>query len=277
MKATKKKKILKEDLSSLIQKFSQNDVIAEMEKEYANRPTLSISASQIDDSPFLKRAKVPEKTLARFAEAIESRGIFAPLIVRPKLSHYELILGRKRFQGGKRANLQEFPCIVREFSDEEVLLMLLADVRDQRDANMVEMALIYERLADDFGYRQQTLAELSHQSRSQITNTLRLLSLPYEVIDEVSLGTLSYGHAKAIASLSEDEIRLLVKRIHEEGLSVREVEQIVKNDRQTKKESPIVVRPELGISGIEQTKKNLILHFGSEEEKEAFLEKLIAK
>ena len=144
-----KKKIIQEDLSSLIRKFSQNDVIAEMEKEYANRPTSTISASQIDDSPFLKRAKIPERTVARFAKAIQERGIFAPLIVRPKLSHYELVLGRKRFHGGKRANIQEFPCVVREISDEEVLLMLLADVRDQRDANVVEMALIFEKLATD--------------------------------------------------------------------------------------------------------------------------------
>lgn len=272
-----KKKIIQEDLSSLIKKFSQNDVIAEMEKEYANRPTRSIPSLKIDDSPFLKRAKIPEKTVDRFAKAIQERGIFAPLIVRPKLSHYELVLGRKRFHGGKRANLQEFPCIVREISDEEVLLMLLADVRDQRDANMVEMALIYERLASEFHYRQQTLADISHQSRSQITNTLRLLSLPFDIIDEVSLGLLSYGHAKAIASLPEDEIHALAKRIHEEKLSVRQVEQIVKGDRLKKAESNLLSLPNLGISKIEQTKKNLTLHFDSEEEKAAFLEKFLSK
>ena len=271
-----KKKIIQEDLSSLIQKFSQNDVIAEMEKEYANRPTSTISASQIDDSPFLKRAKIPERTVARFAKAIQERGIFAPLIVRPKLSHYELVLGRKRFHGGKRANIQEFPCVVRDISDEEVLLMLLADVRDQRDANVVEMALIFEKLATDYGYRQKTLAEISHQSRSQITNTLRILSLPFDVVDEVSLGLLSYGHAKAIASLPEDEIHALVKRTHEENLSVREVEKLVKGDRQ-KKASILDSCPEYGISKLEQTKKNLTLHFDSEEKKQEFVEKFFSK
>ncbi len=275
MKGAKKRNI-QEDLSSLIEKFSQNDVIAEMEKEYANRPTAAISASQIDDCPFLKRAKIPEKTVERFAKAIQERGIFAPLIVRPKLSHYELVLGRKRFQGGKNANIQEFPCVIREISDEEVLLMLLADVRDQRDANVVEMALIFEKLAADYGYRQKTLAEISHQSRSQITNTLRILSLPFDVVDEVSLGLLSYGHAKAIASLSEDQIHELTKRIHAENLSVREVERIVKGDRQ-KKASSVQGCPEYGISKIEQTKKNLTLHFDSEEQKQEFVQRFFAK
>ncbi|MBO4541120.1 MAG: ParB/RepB/Spo0J family partition protein, partial [Bacilli bacterium] len=271
-----KKRIIQEDLSSLIRKFSQNDVIAEMEKEYANRPTATISASKIDDSPFLKRAIIPPKTIERFAKAIQERGIFAPLIVRPKASHYELVLGRKRFHGGKKANVEEFPCVVRDISDEEVLLMLLADIRDQRDANVVEMALIYEKLAKDYGYRQQTLADLSHQSRSQITNTLRILSLPFDVVDEVSLGLLSYGHAKAIACLSEDEIHELVKRIHRENLSVREVERIVK-DSSLKKPLASEKCSALGIDKIEQTKKNLTLHFSSEEEKERFLAEFLAK
>lgn len=264
----KKDRILKNSLKGLLNKFAENDVIAALEKEYSAEPSRQIPASLIDDTPFIKKAKMPKETLDRFASSILKNGVFSPLIVRPKGNHYELVLGRKRFQGGKRAGLKEFPCVIIDESDEVVLLTLLADTRDQRESNVVEMALICQALHTRFGYTQESLGKLSHQSRSQITNTLRILRLPDDILDDICLGKLSYGHAKAIVSLSESEIRDLVKRIYNEKLSVRETEVIAKKEAisagiKTKKYA------------IKEGPKTLLITFESEEEKAKFLKRLL--
>ena len=150
-------------LNDLIEKFSQEDVIAVMEKEYQSAPAKLIPSSLIDDTPFIKEVVVPESTIDTFAAGLQEKGFYNPLVVRPKGDRYELILGRKRFLGAKKAGILSLPCAIVEVGDEEELLMLLADTRDQRDTNVVEMALICEALQRDFGYTQQTLAELSHQ------------------------------------------------------------------------------------------------------------------
>lgn len=228
-KKEKGKRITGPSLSSLVKKFSKNDVIAEIEKEYQQSPSKHISLSLIDDTPFLKQVKVSPDDVAFFANNIKEKGIYSPLVVRPRGNHYQLILGRKRFYGAKKAKLQEVPCVIVKISDEEALLMLLADNRDQRSSNVVEMALICQALSDKFNYTQKTLADLAHESRSQITNTMRILRLPENVLLDLSSGKLSYGHAKAIVSLSQEEISQIVKMIYEHSLSVREVERIAKS------------------------------------------------
>ena len=88
------------------------------------------------------------------AKGIQEKGLWSPLLVRPSGSHYELVLGRKRYYGAKAAHLSEVPCVIAEVSNEETLLMLLADTRDQREGNVVEMALVYQELSDRFSYSQ---------------------------------------------------------------------------------------------------------------------------
>lgn len=219
---------LSSSLSELVRKFSKNDVIAEMEKEYQSVAAKNIPLFQIDDNSFIKRVPMPFEAVDRIYKSIGEKGLFNPLVVRPSGSHYELVLGRKRYYAAKKAGLKEVPAVIKEVGDEETLLMLLADTRDQREANIVEMALVYEELAERFGYSQATLADLSHQSRSQVTNTMRILRLPDHIIDEISEGKLSYGHAKAIVSLSDEEIEETVRLIHQEKLSVRQTEEFAK-------------------------------------------------
>ena len=264
----KKDRILKNSLRGLLNKFAENDVIAALEKEYAHEPSRQIPASLIDDVPFIKKVKIPKETLDRFASSILKNGVFSPLIVRPKGNHYELVLGRKRFQGGKRAGLKEFPCVIIDETDEVVLLTLLADTRDQRESNVVVMELICQTLYTSFGYSQESLGKLSHQSRSQITNTLRILRLPDDILDDICLGKLSYGHAKAIASLSESEIRDVVKRVYEEKLSVREVESIVKKEVES-------VAMKSKKYSIKENKNSVLITFENEAEKAKFLKRFV--
>jgi ParB family chromosome partitioning protein len=147
---SKKSGSLSPSLQELLKKFSKNDVIEEMEKEYQSVAAKKIPLSLIDDNSYFRRVQIPEDAIKAMGKGIEEKGLWNPLLVRPSGSHYELVLGRKRYYGAKAAALSEVPCVIKEVSDEEMLLMLLADTRDQREGNVVEMAIVYEELSVAF-------------------------------------------------------------------------------------------------------------------------------
>lgn len=265
MKSDERKR-LSPNLSELIEKFSQNDIIAEMEKEYQSAPAKLVSLSSLDDNHFIADVKIADGIIEYFASALREKGIFNPLVVTPNGERFEVVLGRKRFLGAQRAGLVSLPCIIKEMGEEEELLTLLADNRDQRESNPIEMALICSALQNRFGYTQQTLASLSHQSRCQITNTMRLLRLSPSFQEEVSLGLLSYGHAKAIASLAPGDMERVVNKIHAEHLSVRETERFVANMKKKGQGCGAEDVPEISVSGNVVT-----LKFASSEGKNEFL------
>jgi ParB family transcriptional regulator, chromosome partitioning protein len=280
MRKPTESRILPESLRSLIKKYSKNDVIAEMEKEYESNGSKNLSLALIDDNSFIKRVAISSEIVDRFAKGISENGLWNPLIVRPSGSHYELILGRKRYFGAKKDALAEVPCVIVEATDEETLLMLLADTRDQREGNVVEMALVYKELTTRFGYSQATLAAISHESRSQVTNTIRILSLPDRLLSDISLGKLSYGHAKAIASLSEAETETIVSHIYEHHLSVRETERLVRQRSAIPSPAPDEeekLRKATGASSLIIKKTAASFEFPSEYAKDRFLKSLLGK
>jgi len=277
MKRTLNKKVVDTSLSSLVKKFSKNDVIAELEKEYQSSGGKSLPLSLIDDNAFIKRVKLSSSTIVRLGKNIAEKGLWNPLVVRPSGTHYELILGRKRYFGAKNAGLDEVSCVILNPSDEETLLMLLADARDQREANVVEMAMIFKALNEKFSYSQQTLANISHESRSQVTNTMRILNLPDHILDDIASGKLSYGHAKAIASNSDEEIERIVWLIYDQKLSVRETERLAKNVSAATTLEPSreeVLAFKTRADGVLIKRNSVIFNFKDETEKEAFLDKL---
>ena len=244
-----------------------------MEREYASISSKNIPLSSIDDNHVVKKVSFPKEMIHSLGESLKEKGFFSPLLVRPSGTHYELILGRKRFVGAKEAGLKYVPCIIRDVSDEEVLLTLLADTRDQREGNVVEMALIFEALQEKYKYSQKTLGDLAHLSRSQVTNILRLLHLPDEVLTEVMLGHLSYGHARAIASLSDKRIMDMVRKIHKEHLSVRETEYLAKQIQNNDNHIPSLekVKEKYNASSVVVKKKSVTLYFSTEKERDEFL------
>lgn len=271
------KPILSASLSELIEKFSREDVIAVMEKEYQSAPAKLIPISLIDDTKFISDVLFPEDTIESFAKGLKEKGFYNPLVVRKKgKERYEVVLGRKRFFGAQKAGILSLPCVIANVGDEEELLMLLADTRDNRDSNVVEMALVCQALAKRFGYSQKTLAELSHQSRSQITNTLRILRLPKSVRDDICLGKLSYGHARAVASLDGERLRVALRKIFDEKMSVRDTERYVKSLGQSDPfQNEEIIKEATHASEVIEKKKSLTLVFDSEEAKQEFLSSLI--
>ena len=278
MNADKKASSFAPSLKDLIEKFSQNDVIAEMEKEYQSAPARLVNLSSLDDNSFIGSVKLAPDIVDYFASTIKEKGVFNPLVVRPVKDRFEVVLGRKRFLGARKAGIVSLPCVIKEMEDEEELLILLADNRDQRESNILEMALICQALQKRFHYTQQTLASLSHQSRCQITNTLRLLSLTPALQEEVSLGKLSYGHARAIASLKGEELSKAAEIIHQENLSVRETEAWVKGlKRGGRLQTNSELAKKVGASKLKIKGNSVRLEFSSEAKRDKFIKALQEK
>ena len=275
MKPSDKGPILQGSLSSLIEKFSHQDVIAEMEKEYQSAPTKLLSVSLIDDNAFVDEVVLPDEVVASFGSSLQKKGFYNPVAVRKKENgRYEIILGRKRFFAARAMGMLALPAAILEVGDEETLLMLLADTRDQRESNVVEMALVCDALSRQFSYTQQMLADLSHQSRSQITNILRILKLPKWVRKDICLGKLSYGQARAIASLPSKEIDAMAREVEKHRYSVRETEILCSKKEKEATHYAVIDRWEKGgVARVELKKESVVLHFASREERDAFLKK----
>lgn len=268
-------RIIKQDLSSLLKKFSKNDVIFKMEKEYKSSSARVLPTKLIDDNSILKNVRVNDKDIKALTESIIANGILTPVVVRPKKDHYEIILGRKRLIAAKLINLPEIPAVIRDINDEEMLIMLLAFMRDNHDINSVGIAILGDKLTKNYHYTQQSLADLTHQSRSQITNTLRLLNLPKYVLDEVSSSHLSYGHAKALATLPDSVIKDFVEKIHSGKLSVRATEKMVAGY----KHYPNLLAQEKNLqtkhhATVRLSQKSVSFSFDNEDELKKFLESL---
>ncbi|MCH4202090.1 MAG: ParB/RepB/Spo0J family partition protein [Bacilli bacterium] len=219
--------IVKTNLSRLVKKYAQSDVIHSMEREYKSAPAFYIDTDLIDDNSFLKKLPMRPGLISSLAVSFENGDIIEPLVLRPKGKRYEVVMGRKRLLAAQKVKLSHLPAIVKEYTDEEVLLVLLAIARDEHDVNPIEQALIASYLVSMFGYTQNAIATLTHQSRPQVTNIMRLLKLPESIMNEVSLGNLSYGHARALCGVSEDQKLSVYEQIKDNHLTVRQTEDLI--------------------------------------------------
>jgi ParB family chromosome partitioning protein len=170
-----------------------------------------------------------EEKLAQLAASMEQRGILQPIIVRKANGKYEVVAGERRFRAAERIGLEQVPAmVVGDLSDREMLEVSIVENLQRDDLNPLELAQGYNRLLHEFGVTQSELAGRIGKDRSSIANTLRLLQLPDEIKDKIAQGKLREGHARAILALqSEKEQLLLARRILEEDLSVRAIEEII--------------------------------------------------
>ncbi|MCQ2792113.1 MAG: ParB/RepB/Spo0J family partition protein [Bacilli bacterium] len=273
---SKPNKFLKKNqLSKLVNRFSKSYVIEEMERNLRQAKETELLVTNIDDNAIIKSAIIPNETLKNIADSISKTGLNHPLIVRPKKNYYEIIFGRKRLLAMKKYKIYKAPARIINVNNEEMLFMLLADNRGQRNANIIETALVLKELSEKYHYNQATLGELAHQSRSQITNILRLLNLPKWIIDDISIGKLTYGHAKAIASLPETTIEDFVRKIYEEKLSVREIEELAKKQHQHGNKDNSTILLNKFKCEIENKDKTLIINFTNNKDKDKFYKTIL--
>ena len=222
-----KKKIIQSDLKTLIERFSKDDVISGIDKNYQRENVKYLSYDDLVDNSFIKDAKIDKETIKNIEKSIIERGIYNPLIVREtKKGKYEVIIGRKRWIASKKLEYKKIPVIIKNYDDQETLLILLCDARENKNFNPIEIAYVIKHLCEDFGYKKKDIAEILHVSSGHISNYLSLFNLPKDVIYDVSTNKLSFGHAKAISRLKTKDIEDIVSKIYEYNLSVRDTEKL---------------------------------------------------
>ena len=217
MDAFKMKKGLGRGLSSLI-----GDT-----KIDANTNKLFIS--EIVRNRYQPRKNFDQENLNELTNSIKERGIIQPIIVRKSVdqkSKYEIIAGERRWLAAQNAGLHEVPVVITEADDLKSLEFAIVENVQRVDLNVIEEAQGYQRLIDDFAYDQNKVARFIGKSRSHVSNCLRLLNLPKEVVNLIKNNKLSQGHAKILVGL--DNAYFLAKKIIEKELSVRQTENLVK-------------------------------------------------
>ena len=200
-----------------------------------------LDPNRITANPQQPRANFEPEAFAELVHSVREFGVLQPIVVRPKGSDFELIMGERRLRASKEAGLEAIPAVIRETADENMLRDALLENLHRANLNPLEEASAYKQLLEDFGTTQEQLADKLGRSRPQITNTLRLLRLPMDVQSKVASGVLTAGHARALLGAPSDEIMSeLANRVVREGLSVRSLEEIVSGVK-VKPKRPVIV------------------------------------
>jgi ParB family transcriptional regulator, chromosome partitioning protein len=189
-----------------------------------------LAIADIAANPAQPRRRFAAEAMDELIASVRAHGVLQPILVRPVSNgRYEIIAGERRWRAAQAAALHEIPAVVRELDDRTAFEIALIENIQRSDLNAIEEARGYRRLIDEFQHTQQVLAGIVGKSRSHITNLLRLLELPEPVQTLVEEGTLSMGHARALASAGSPEV--LARRVVAEGLSVRATEQLAAGER----------------------------------------------
>ena len=271
-----RKPIINQRLSSLIDKYSSRDIVHKLEQQFKSLVKKEINPSAIDDIPVLKEVTIRSDQLRDLLETLADKPLFNPLVIRQINGRYQIVLGRKIWYATKLLKFPKVPVVITTMSEEEMLLVLLASLREEAEQNVMAIALVCEALIEQYHYRQVALAKIMHYSRSQVSNILRLLKLPTFTRKLINAQTITYGHAKILVSLDTELIDALVMKLIKEKLSVREFEAVVKQHK------PQVVNPvneqnleRLFTGKVQTTKKSIKFSFSTSEALIAFVDQLI--
>jgi ParB family transcriptional regulator, chromosome partitioning protein len=198
-----------------------------------------VAIEEVHPARHQPRKAFDDEQLMELAESIRTQGIIQPLVVRRRdAGGFELIAGERRWRAAQRAGLHDVPVVIREVAEQRAFEMALVENLQRADLNPIEEAEGYQRLMAEFGYTQEALAGRVGKDRSTVANALRLLKLPPAVRELVIGGRLSMGHARALLGLESDAaIERLARQTVARELSVRQVETLVRRERQDEAES----------------------------------------
>ncbi len=189
---------------------------------------IEIPLSQLRANPYQPRKMFDEESIEELAASIKEHGVIQPIIVRQILKGYEIIAGERRWRASQKSGLAVIPAVVRRLSDQQVMEIALIENLQREDLNSMEIAVAYQNLMDQFSLTQEELSAKVGKSRPHIANFLRLLQLPEKIKDDVSRGTLSMGHAKAIVGIKDKNMQLTIAgQTIANKWSVRELEEAV--------------------------------------------------
>ena len=225
-----RKKGLGRGLSSFIDVDSFEDIVEKNKDEKEIENALNRS-SYLPIEHLIPNQNQPRKNfsideLNSLASSIRETGIIQPILVRKINDFYEIVAGERRWRAAQIAKIHEVPVLIKELTNEEVVKISIIENIQRVDLNPIEEANSYNQLIRDYGYTQEKVSSSLGKSRSYVANSLRLLSLSESIIKYLKEGKLTSGHARALVGVKNSD--LLAKKIIKEGLSVRDIENIVK-------------------------------------------------
>jgi len=225
-----KKKALGRGLSAILESPETDITSRDISGEYVAGAIAHVNIDQIDPNPFQPRNHFDESGLAELVISIQNHGIIQPVTIR-KMGYdkYQLISGERRLKASKLAGLTVIPAYIRIANDEQMLEMALVENIHREDLNPLEIAISFQRLLDECSLKQEELSKKVGKDRSTISNYIRLLSLPTEIQLAIRDNKITMGHARALITINDTKTQILIlHRILEKKLSVRQVEEIVR-------------------------------------------------
>jgi ParB family transcriptional regulator, chromosome partitioning protein len=225
------RKVLGRGISSLIPAYRPaTQIQPERKPDEPVGVGLEVAISSIRLNPQQPRRRFSEGAIEELTQSIRRTGVLQPLVVRRTDTGFELIAGERRLRASKRAGLEKVPVVIRGSNDQDQLEVALTENLQRVDLNPIEEANGYDRLGKEFNLTQEEIAARVGKERSTVSNLLRLLKLPPAVQEMLGSGTISMGHARALLPI-EDARRqeALAHKIEKEGLSVRQVENLVRS------------------------------------------------
>ena len=195
-----------------------------------------IQLDKIKPGRFQPRSNFNNEKLIELTNSIKNQGVLSPILVRELgLNEFEVIAGERRLRASINAGLKTIPCLVDQKQDQDALISALIENLQREDLNAVEEARGFDRLKREFGLTQEEVAKSTGKGRSTIANSLRILSLPSLVLDMLSEGRIDRGHAKLLASLDPTEADAFAKKISQNGISVKDLSNLIKPKSKNKK------------------------------------------
>ena len=197
---------------------------------------IKVKLSKIEPDRNQPRKNFKEDELNELAESIKNLGLIEPIVVQKRNDSYEIVTGERRWRAAKIAGLTEIPVVVREYSEEEKVLVQLVENIQRESLDPIEEAMTYKRFLTEFNLKQDELAEKIGKNRTTITNSMRLLNLDERVQKMISDDIISAGHARPLLAIEDKDKQFeLANKILDEELSVRETEKLVKALKKPKK------------------------------------------
>ncbi|TXT34344.1 MAG: chromosome partitioning protein ParB family [Chitinophagaceae bacterium] len=264
------KDLIGKGLRSLLQNIDSDlkNTTGNLKNEVVEQATTSsrINLTDIQVNPKQPRRDFDEQALQELATSIKLHDIIQPLTVSKLASgKFQLIAGERRFRAAKLAGLKDVPAYIRQANDQQLLELALLENIQRENLNAVEMALSFKRMMEELDYTQEQVAERMGKERSTVTNYIRLLKLPPDILSAVRNNSLSMGHARALVNIDTIDKQLYVfKEIQQKELSVRQTEELVrklyKGDKQG--QSPTAAKSDLP-PAYQKIEDNLSSHFGT--------------
>jgi len=218
-------------------------------KTVVNNPYMLISISDLAPNKFQPRKYFDEKKIQELASSIKKNGLIQPIAVRPgKKDEYEIVAGERRWLAAQKAGLHQVPVVVLNLNDTQSLELAIIENIHREDLNSIEEAKGYERLSKEFNYDHEKISAFMSKSRSHVSNTLRLLTLPIEVIKLVDEGKLTAGQVRPL--VGRFNAVKLAHSIIKEKLSARSIESLVRREKEKEEEK---------IKPLKKTNANILL------------------